>query len=112
MFVSAQEPAWRPLLEKVRQRTLAYGHQTLLAEFALEAGARLPLHQHPQEQTGYLVRGRLALTIAGETRELGPGDSWCVPADAPHQALALEECLAIEVFSPLRSDYLPDPHRS
>lgn len=107
MFVTGEKPPWRTLLENIDQRTLAYGEQTLLAEFALGAGARLPLHHHPQEQTGYLLRGRLALTIAGETRELLPGDSWSVPADAPHQAVALEDCLAIEVFSPLRSDYLP-----
>ncbi len=108
MFVNGNSPLWRPLRDKIRQRTLAFGAHTLLAEFALDQGAQLPLHQHPQEQTGYLVRGRLALTIAGETREMGPGDSWSIPADTPHQAVAQEDCLAIEVFFPLRSDYLPD----
>ena len=77
-----------------------------MAEFRLSEGAVLPVHDHPHEQTGYLVAGRLRLTIADESRDLGPGDSWSIPGGTPHGGVALVESVAIEVFSPVREDYL------
>jgi quercetin dioxygenase-like cupin family protein len=61
---------------------------------------------HPHEQTGYLVSGRIRLFIGDDSRELVAGDSWCIPQDMIHCAEVLEDSVAIEVFSPLREDYL------
>jgi quercetin dioxygenase-like cupin family protein len=91
----------------IRRRTLCYGGVTLMSEFRLAAGYPLPVHDHPQEQTGYLVSGRLALTIGGETRQVAPGDGWSIPGGVAHGAEVLEDAVAIEVFSPVREDYLP-----
>lgn len=107
MFTSASDDGFVPALPGVRRRTLSHGKATLLTEFRLEAGAVLPVHDHPQEQTGYLVAGRLRLTIADETRDAGPGDSWSIPGGVPHGGTALEDTVAVEVFSPVRRDYLP-----
>ncbi|MHB8707365.1 MAG: cupin domain-containing protein [Desulfuromonadales bacterium] len=107
MFVSGHAAPSRTVLDKIRQKTLAYGDRTLLTEFTLAAGAILPPHSHPHEQAGYLVAGRLELTIAGETFLVGPGDSWCIPGGATHHAIAPVDAVAIEVFSPVREDYLP-----
>lgn len=91
----------------VSRKTLTYGDNTLFTEFILEASRDLPMHSHPQEQTGYLVSGRLMLTIGDETFEAKPGDSWCIPGDVRHGAHVIEDAVAIEVFSPVRKDYLP-----
>jgi quercetin dioxygenase-like cupin family protein len=93
-------------LEKVTRKTLAYGSRTLMTEFRLEQGAVLPKHKHPHEQTGYLVAGRVDLTIGGETFPVAPGDSWCIPGDTDHSVVAHADSVAIEVFSPVREDYL------
>ena len=90
----------------VHRRTLNSGERMLMTEFRLEAGHTLPMHSHPQEQSGYLVAGRIALTLGDERRELAPGDSWCIAPDVPHGAEILEDSLALEVFSPVREDYL------
>lgn len=97
----------RELLAGVTMRTLAHGERTLLAEVRLARGAVIPEHRHPQEQTGYLVAGRLEFAIAGECLIAEPGSSWSLPADLPHGASALEDSVVIEVFSPVREDYLP-----
>lgn len=97
---------WIEVLPGIRRRTLAWGERTLMAAFRLEAGAALPAHDHPHEQTGYLVSGRLRMTVGGDVRELGPGDAWLIPGHTVHAAEALENALAIEVFSPPREDYL------
>ena len=91
----------------IQRKTLAYGEKTLMAEFVLAKGHDLPFHSHPNEQTGYLVKGHLRLTISGETFDVFPGDSWSIPMNIEHGAQTLEDSIAIEVFSPMKLDYLP-----
>jgi len=107
MFYSNTESGYKKVLDGISMKTLVYGDKTLLVEFHLEKGSVLPQHNHPNEQTGYLVKGALLLSIGGEEQKLKSGDSWCVPSDVMHGATALENCIAIEIFSPVRKDYLP-----
>lgn len=107
MFTTACSDGYADALPGIRRKTLSYGDATLMAEFRLRGGAVLPVHDHPQEQTGYLVAGRLRLTIDDETRDVAPGDSWSIPGGVPHGAVALADTVAVEVFSPVREDYLP-----
>lgn len=107
MFTSGGEEGYVEVAPGIRRKTLCYGGATLMSEFRLEAGYLLPSHDHPQEQTGYLVCGRIALTIGDETFVVVPGDSWSIPCDVRHGAEVLEDAVAIEVFSPVREDYLP-----
>jgi quercetin dioxygenase-like cupin family protein len=107
MFTRANREGLRPALPGIQLKTLAFGERTLLAEFHLSGGATLPKHAHPHEQTGYLVSGRIQLSIGSESFDAGAGDSWCIPAGVEHNAEILEDAVAIEVFSPVREDYLP-----
>ena len=107
MFMPGDPDGYRAVIDKIRMKTLVHGANTLMAEFRLERGAALPAHHHPHEQTGYLVAGRIDLTIGGTTFAVRPGDSWCIPGGVSHGAAALEDSVAIEVFAPVREDYLP-----
>jgi len=78
-----------------------------MTEFLLRKGHQLPKHRHPHEQTGYLVKGCIRLTIGPEIFDVMPGDCWCIPGDIEHSAEIIEDSVAIEVFSPVREDYLP-----
>ena len=69
----------------------------------------LPAHSHPHEQTGFMVSGKLRFKVEDEILEVEPGDSWCIPGGAEHSVDALEDSVVIEVFSPIREDYLPEP---
>ena len=106
MFQQPTDSGFKDVLDKIRQKTLVYGEKTLLAEFRLEQGAVLPKHSHPHEQTGYLVAGRLDLTIGEATYRVEPGGSWCIPGNVEHSAVARENSVAIEVFSPVREEYI------
>lgn len=106
MFQQAEETGYIEILDKTRRKTLAYGEKTLMTEFRLEKGAVLPAHSHPHEQTGYLVSGALDLTIGAETHRVEPGGSWCIPGNVEHSAVSKDNSVAIEVFSPVREDYL------
>ena len=87
--------------------TLVHGDKTLMTEFVLRKGAVLPRHSHQLEQTGYLVRGRIRLSVGLDEYDAEAGDSRCIPGGVEHGATALEDAVAIEVFSPVRQDYLP-----
>jgi quercetin dioxygenase-like cupin family protein len=95
------------VVDGIERKTLVFGERTLMAEFRLEKGKILPLHKHPFEQTGYLISGRLVLVIAGQRHEMTPGSSWSIPGDVEHGAEVGENSVAVEVFSPVRQDYLP-----
>jgi quercetin dioxygenase-like cupin family protein len=101
------DETFRELLPGIRMKTLVHGDKTLMVEFHLDAGAELPRHAHPYEQTGYLTSGAMRLSIGDTIHEVGPGDSWCIPADIEHSAEVIEATVAVEVFSPVREDYLP-----
>jgi quercetin dioxygenase-like cupin family protein len=95
----------------IERKTLVYGERTLMTQFLLKKGNPLPAHSHPHEQTGYLVKGRIRLSIGSEQNDVNPGDSWCIPGGVEHGAEILEDSTAIEVFSPVREDYLPKETR-
>jgi len=107
MFDKGSNDGFRPVLEGIEQKTLVHGDKTLMVEFRLRQGAFLPLHSHPHEQIGYLVRGRIRLTIGADVHDVQAGDSWCIPGGMPHGAEIAEESVAVEVFSPVREEYLP-----
>lgn len=107
MFTERSEERYRELLPGVALRTLVHGDRTLMGEFRIAAGAVIPSHHHPYEQTGYLVSGRMEFDVEGVRRVAEPGDSWSLPAGVVHGARAVEDTVVIEVFSPVREDYLP-----
>jgi quercetin dioxygenase-like cupin family protein len=63
VFYKANMDDYRQVLAGIRLKTLVYGEKTLFTEFRMESGSILPSHSHINEQTGYLVAGRLRLTI-------------------------------------------------
>lgn len=108
MFAKSEGAEGRVVIPGISMRTLCYGSETLMTEFRLDHGRTLPVHAHPEEQIGYLVSGHISLTIAGETQDVRPGDSWCIAGGVEHGAEVLRDSVAVEVFSPVRGDYLPD----
>jgi quercetin dioxygenase-like cupin family protein len=111
MIRKANPRAYQLALPGIERKTLGYGEHTLMTEFRMCKGSTLPAHTHPQEQTGYLVSGCIRLTVGRHGVEVRPGDSWSVPGGTKHGAAILEDSVAIEVFSPVREDYLPRAQR-
>jgi quercetin dioxygenase-like cupin family protein len=108
MPVKTSDVVFQELLPGIRMKPLACGQATMMCEFRLRAGSDLPLHDHPHEQIGYLLSGRMVLRVNDQDREVGPGDSWCIPGGVRHGVTVQQDAVVIEVFSPPRQDYLPD----
>jgi quercetin dioxygenase-like cupin family protein len=107
MFYKKDPAGYKTMRDGVHLKTLVWGEKTMLCEFKIEEGKGLPLHAHPHEQTGCLISGRMRFTIGSETFEVEPGDSWSIKGNVEHAAEAFEESIGVEVFSPVREEYLP-----
>ena len=107
MFCKKNPDDFIDVVPGIQRKTLVHGEKTLMSEFRLSQGSSLPDHAHPYEQTGLLISGRIRLFIDRDSFEVQPGDSWCIPGDVIHHAEILEDSMAVEVFSPVREDYLP-----
>jgi quercetin dioxygenase-like cupin family protein len=88
------------------RRTLAVGEKTLLVEWSLPKGTSVDLHQHDHEQAGYVVAGSIEMTIGNETCVLRPGDGYVAPGGALHGATAIEDSRVVDIFAPVREDYI------
>lgn len=106
-FCKASREGYIEAAKGLFRKTLTFGQNELLTEFRLDGGNTLPAHNHPEEQAGYLVSGHIMLHFGGAPHDVLPGDAWCIPGGVEHRADILEDSVAIEVFSPVRKDYLP-----
>lgn len=98
--------------EPVEQLTASIGRQMLhtgrltVARIHLAAGAVVPSHHHENEQVANVVSGRLRFVVGDEEAVVGAGDSVSIPPNVPHEVEALEDTLVIDVFSPVREDWV------
>jgi quercetin dioxygenase-like cupin family protein len=80
-----------------------HGQQTTLALVELEPSALVPEHRHVSEQLGLVIRGSVSFRVGDEETELGPGGTWNIPSDVPHEVRAGPDgAVVIDVFSPTR----------
>lgn len=104
-FIDIQD---HPVIEPapgVRLRT-PHGKNLMLSLVELEPGAEVPLHQHPHEQGGIVISGKMELQIGDEIRNLEHGDMYIIPGGTDHRALAVDgPVVVMDVFSPIREDY-------
>lgn len=107
MFYQPDMSGFQERLPGIFMKVLSYGDNSMLCEFHLKQGAVIPAHQHLQEQTGYMVSG--SLRFFGEVGEMVvvAGSSWSFKGGIMHGAEVLVDSVVIEVFSPVREDYLP-----
>jgi len=87
------------------RRTLAEGPSMMICEFIFDAHVTVPVHSHPHEQVGYIVEGRVEMSIDGKKTELLKGDTYVAPSNVPHGAYTLEPAVIVDSFSPPREDY-------
>jgi quercetin dioxygenase-like cupin family protein len=82
------------------------GERTTLAVIELEPGRAIPEHRHDNEQIGVMIAGSMRFRIGAESREVGPGDTWCIPGGVPHQVdVGADGALVAECFTPVRADW-------
>src|SRR2546423_12689212 len=97
---------WITLCPGIKRQTKASGKTMYQMLATLEAGAKMPAHQHPQEQIVHILSGRMKLIVDGMPHELKTGDSHYLASNIPHGVETIEETHVLDTFSPPRAEYL------
>ena len=90
------------------ERQMVVGERMMVCRLRLAAHVVTPVHAHPHEQITMVERGRVRFTVNGADRLVSAGDVLHLPSGVPHGATMLdEEVVLIDIFSPIREDFLP-----
>ncbi|MFC5410121.1 cupin domain-containing protein [Larkinella bovis] len=106
LFIHDTDRTWESVGPGVRRKIMAYDAGLMLVKVAFETGGVGAIHHHYHTQMSYVESGRFAITIGNETRELKAGDVYHIPPDVPHGAVALEAGVLVDVFTPMREDFV------
>lgn len=93
-------------LNPLLARKVIHGSQLTVARIILTRSAVVPEHSHANEQISMVESGRLRFVVDGKESVLGPGDVLRLAPNVPHMVEALEDSVAVDVFSPPREDWI------
>ena len=84
-----------------------FGEGAMINLVELEPNSVVPVHSHPNEQLGIVLRGLQVLVVGGDEHALEPMDGYVIPAGVEHGArFGPAGATVLDVFHPVRDDYL------
>jgi quercetin dioxygenase-like cupin family protein len=87
-------------------RKVISGQRAMVAQISLAPGAVVPSHQHESEQISYVLEGALKFELENQEIMVRAGEVLHIPSNVPHSAVAVEQSLSLDIFSPIRADWL------
>jgi quercetin dioxygenase-like cupin family protein len=102
---SWKDMAWEKVTDGISRKIIT-GTNEMVAHVYLKKDAVVPEHSHVSEQISYVLEGILKLTVQGEDHVIRAGEVLVIPPHVPHLAVALEDTLDVDIFSPIRQDWL------
>lgn len=106
MFVFNEIVTATPCEPGVSRKILTYSDELMMCEITFEKGAKGNFHSHEHLQITYIAEGSFEFTIDGETKVVNKGDSVYMPSNAVHGVTCLEAGKLVDVFNPMRQDFL------
>jgi quercetin dioxygenase-like cupin family protein len=88
------------------RRKVITGERAMVAQVFIAKGGVVPIHHHESEQLTYIMEGALEFELEGRTVVVRKGEVLHIPSNVPHRAVALEDTLDLDIFSPIRVDWL------
>ncbi|KUO69303.1 MAG: cupin [Clostridia bacterium BRH_c25] len=104
-LIKLNEMAEREMVPGYHAR-FVHSENVTIAYWNIVGGNSLPKHAHPHEQVVNLIEGSFELTVDGEALVLEPGSVVVIPSNVMHSGRALTSCRIIDVFYPVRTDYI------
>jgi quercetin dioxygenase-like cupin family protein len=93
-------------MSDVISRKVISGEKVMIAQVFLKKDAVVPEHHHESEQITYILEGALKFELEGKEVIVRKGEVLRIPSHVPHRAVALEDTLDLDVFAPIRTDWL------
>lgn len=102
--------AWETVKKEVMNpklwRQVISGERAMLAHVFIAKDGVVPTHQHESEQISYILEGALKFELEGKEIVVRKGEVLLIPSNVPHKAVALEDTHDLDIFSPIRMDWL------
>lgn len=105
-FLKSENTEWEDLGAGVSRKILGWDNQIMMVLVKFEKGATGALHEHFHTQTTYCSKGKFEFQIDNKKEIVGEGDGIYIPPNTTHGTVCLEEGILIDVFSPVREDFL------
>jgi quercetin dioxygenase-like cupin family protein len=105
-FIENETIDWEDVETGIQRKVMAYDEKIMLVKVKFETGGVGTLHKHHHSQITHVESGRFEIEINGEKRVLKGGDAYYIPPDIMHGAVCLAEGVLIDVFSPMREDFI------
>jgi quercetin dioxygenase-like cupin family protein len=93
-------------MSDVISRKVITGEKAMVAQVFLKKDAVVPEHFHESEQITYILEGALKFELEGREVVVHKGEVLHIPSNVPHRAVALEDTLDLDIFAPIRKDWL------
>ncbi len=87
-------------------RKVIHGSKMTMAQIHFDKGAAVPSHHHENEQFSLVVSGAVRFELEGKEVVPKPGEIIHIPSNVPHRVVALEESIVMDIFSPIRQDWI------
>jgi quercetin dioxygenase-like cupin family protein len=105
-FIKDNSLEWEKVNDLVERKIMAYDESLMLVKASFKTGGIGTIHHHYHSQITHVESGVFNVTIGNDTQLLKAGDSFYIPPNVPHGAICLEAGLLIDVFSPMREDFV------
>jgi len=105
-FLMGDEIQWETAGEGVQRKIMGYDDKIMLVDVNFAEGGVGPMHEHYHSQVTYVVSGEFELTIGDETKMMKAGDAFYIPPHVIHGAICRKAGKLIDVFSPIREDFM------
>ncbi len=105
-LLKSSQQEWEEVATGIKRKITGYNDDMMMVLVQFEKGGIGELHSHVHTQSTYLESGSFEVTIAGKTKLLHKGDCFLVPPNAVHGVVCKEAGILIDVFSPVREDFL------
>src|SRR3954468_14734146 len=111
-FQFENEVAWEDVGNGITRQIYGYDDKIMLVKAKFEKGGVGQLHSHHHSQVTYVDSGVFEMTIGDEKKIIRKGDGYYVPPHVVHGCVCVEDGMLIDVFSPMREDFLPTENKS
>lgn len=105
-FISDSDIPWEDLGGGLKRKIMAYDNNMMMVKVAFEKGGVGSLHSHFHTQMSYVESGAFEIKIGDKNQTLKKGDAYYIPPDVVHGALCLEPGILVDVFTPMREDFV------
>lgn len=106
MLVQDDDLPWEVVEEKIKRKVMSYSNNLMLVKVSFLKGGIGAVHQHHHLQISYVASGSFEVTVGSESKILKEGDVYFIPSNVLHGAVCLEAGLLIDVFNPMREDFI------